>query len=392
MIPFEPARLGPLTLRNRIVKAATFEGMAPAGEVSDRLVAFHRRVAAGGAAMTTVAYGAVSPEGRTYADQLWMRDDVVAGLRRLTDAVHAEGAAAALQLAHAGGFANPSATKQRPIAPSRAFNSYALTFARAMRDDDLVRVRDAYARAAVLAADAGFDAVEVHLGHGYLLSQFLSPATNRRADRYGGDVEGRARFPREVLRAVRDAVPATMAVTAKLNMLDGFRGGMTAEDGIEVARMLEADGTADALELTGGFTSRNPMFLMRGEVVFRELAALERNPVRRAGLKAVAPRVVRPYPFEEAFLARYARAVRAAVRMPLIMLGGITRLETIERAHADGFDFVAMARALLRDPSLPDDMRAGRAAASRCVPCNRCIVEMQRGGTRCVFDEATAPG
>ena len=383
--PFEVAHLGPIELRNRLIKSATFEGTATRGEVTDDLIAFHRRVAAGGAAMTTLAYCAVAADGRTYRNQIWMRDEVVPGLARLTEAVHGEGAAAAIQLGHAGFFATPRATGTRPMAPSRIFAPNGLTFARAMGDDDLDRVVGDYEAAARLAVAAGFDAIEVHLGHGYLLSQFLSPWSNRRRDAWGGDVEGRSRLPRAALAAVRAAAGPSVAVTAKLNMLDGFRGGLSIDDGVEVARLLERDGTVDAIELTGGFTSRNPMFLMRGETPIGELIRQERSRIRRLGLQIAGRRMMRAVPFEEAFFLPHALQVRAAVSLPLILLGGITRLDTITHALAEGFEFVAMARALLREPDLPARMHQGVTDAAACIPCNRCVVEMERGGTRCVF-------
>ncbi len=381
--PFESARLGPITLRNRLIKAATFEGMSPGGEVSDELIDFHRRFAAGGVGMTTLAYCSATPDGRTYRHQIVLDDDAVPGLARLVDAVHAEGAAAAVQLGHAGFFA--AASRSKPISPSRKFAPNGLTFSRAMDEADFERLADAYATAGAAATRAGFDAVEVHLGHGYLLSQFLSPWSNRRSDRWGGDVEGRARFPRECLRRVRDAVGRDVAVTAKLNMLDGFKGGLPLEEGIEVARRLEGDGTVDAIELTGGFTSRNPMYLMRGDTPLKELIAHERSALRRLGLRVAGRRIMESYEFGEAFFLPEARQVRVGVDVPLVLLGGVTRLDTIEGALGEGFEFVAMARALLRDPDLPLRMQDGTRTESRCIPCNRCVVEMEVDGTRCVF-------
>jgi 2,4-dienoyl-CoA reductase-like NADH-dependent reductase (Old Yellow Enzyme family) len=391
---FGEARLGPLRLRNRVVKAATFEGMSRDGLVSDALVEYVARPARGGVGMTTLAYCAVSSEGRTYRHQIWMRPDALPGLRRLTDAVHREGAGACVQLGHAGWFANPRASGLPALAPSRVFSPYGMGFPRAMGPADFVRLRDAYADAARLALEAGFDCLELHMGHGYLLSQFLSPYTNRRRDDYGGDVEGRARFLREVARAVRDALGDRAALTGKLNMDDGFRGGLTAEDGVAVARLLEGDGTLDALQLTVGFTGRTPMYLMRGEVPLPEMIAAERSRLRRLGLRLFAPSIVKPYPFEEAFLLPLARRVRAAVRTPLMLLGGVTRLATMRRAMAEGFEFVAMARALLFDPDLVARYRASAASDSGCTHCNRCMTAMERGGTRCVLrgDAVNSPG
>lgn len=384
--PFAPARLGPIEVPNRLVKAATFEGMTPRGEVTDRLVEFHRRHAAGGVGTTTVAYCAVAPEGRTYRDQILLDATAVPGLRRLTDAVHSERAAAAVQLGHAGSFANARANRSPALAPSRAFSPLGMTIARPLTAQQLGPLREAFARSARCAVDSGFDVLEVHLGHGYLLSQFLSPATNRRRDRYGGHAEGRSRFPREVVVAVREAVGDRAAVTAKLNMSDGYRRGLQVEDSLEVARLLAADGAVDALQLTGGSTSRTPMFLMRGDVPIGELIELERHPLRRLGMRVVGRRLMQELPFEEAFLRPLARRF-LDVGLPLVLLGGVTRLDTIRSALDEGFAFVAMARALLHDPDLPREMRAGSVRVSGCDHNNGCVVEMERTGTRCILTD-----
>ncbi|MBU6282794.1 NADH:flavin oxidoreductase, partial [bacterium] len=256
--PFSPARLGPVEVRNRIVKCGTNEGLSVDGLVTDRLVDWHREFAEGGVGLTTLAYCSVSADGRTFRDQVWMREEARPGLARFADEMHRAGARVAVQLGHAGWFATRHAIGGRPIGPSRAFSPHAQSVSRAMGEDDLARVTADFARAASLAVECGFDAIEVHAGHGYLLSQFLCPWNNRRTDRWGGSIGNRARFPREVLRAVREATAGRAAVWAKLNMDDGFRGGLSLDDGIEVARMIEADGSVDALQLTGGHTTRTP--------------------------------------------------------------------------------------------------------------------------------------
>jgi len=380
---FESARLGPITLRNRIIKAATFEGLTHGALVSDELIEFHRRVAAGGVAMTTVAYLAVAPEGRTHRHVIWLRDEAVPGLRRLTDAVHAEGAAAAAQLGHAGPVANPASNRAPSLAPSRRFNSLGLRFDRGVTEADIARITVDYARAARLAVESGFDSLEVHLGHNYLLSAFLSPKLNRRTDRFGGSLENRARFARQVVRAVRDAAGSERAVTAKLNMTDGVAGGLWLEESLEVARMLQDDGELDAIELTGGSSLANPMYLFRGEAPLEEFAATL-PPAARLGFRFVGKRFLHDYPFEEAFFLPYARQFRAALDMPLILLGGINRLDTMRQAIAEGFELVAMARALLREPDLVNRLQAGEATESLCVHCNKCMPTIY-DGTRCVL-------
>jgi 2,4-dienoyl-CoA reductase-like NADH-dependent reductase (Old Yellow Enzyme family) len=388
---FEPATLGPLTLRNRVVKAATFEGSTPKGGVTDRLVEFHRRVARGGVGLTTVAYCAVAPAGRVQRHCLVLDAETALELRRVTDAVHAEGAAACAQLGHAGLVADARSNRMRSLAPSRRFSPPAKGIVPAASATDLEQVRDAFAGAATAAIDAGFDAVEVHLGHGYLLSSFLSPRLNRRTDGYGGSWQNRSRFPREVVRAVRDAVGNRIAVTAKFGMTDGVSGGLWLEESLLIAQALEADGALDALELTGGSSLENAMYFFRGEVPPAEMLATQPKLVR-PGMRLVAPRLFPSYPFEEGFFLPYARQFRAALSMPLVYLGGVNRLDTAQAAIDEGFDFVAMGRALLREPDLVETWRSGARSEGLCVHCNKCMPTIY-SGTRCVLvDEATGAG
>ena len=382
---FAPATLGPLTLRNRIIKAATFEGVMPGGRVSDDLIDFHRRVAAGGAALSTVAYLAVSPEGRTDRHCLLLNEETVPGLRRLTDAVHAEGAAAAAQIGHAGPVANAASNRLPALAPSRRLSPLSMRMTRAASAADLERITRAHAQAALTAREAGFDAVEIHFGHNYLVSSFLSPRLNHRDDEFGGSLANRARLARDIARAVRDAVGGELAITAKLNMDDGVPGGFWLDEAVQVGRWLEADGGVDALELTAGSSLLNPMYLFTGDAPVREFAAQFPQPLR-FGLRAGGGRFLHSYPFQEAYLLDRARQFRAALTLPLILLGGITRKETMDQAMSEGFAFVAMARALLREPGLVRRMQADPATRSLCIHCNKCMPTIYRG-THCVLAE-----
>src|SRR4051812_48093121 len=222
---FEPATLGPIRLRNRIIKAATFEGMSRRGLVSDALIDFHRVFAAGGVAMTTVAYCAVSPEGRGAPNEIVLRNEALPGLRQLAETVHTEGAAVSAQIGHAGPVGNSRVTRSKALAPSSGFSPLGTRY-HAATGADIARIRDAFASGARVLREADFDAVEIHMGHHYLLNAFMSPRFNRRKDEWGGSVEKRARFPREVARAVRDAVGDQMAVIAKFEMTDAVPGGL----------------------------------------------------------------------------------------------------------------------------------------------------------------------
>jgi 2,4-dienoyl-CoA reductase-like NADH-dependent reductase (Old Yellow Enzyme family) len=388
--PFSRFGLAGLALRNRIIKAATFEGMSPVGRVSEALIEHHRQVAAGGAAMTTVAYCAVEPDGRTFRDQLYMRPELVPGLRALTEAVHAQGAAASLQLGHSGAFCNnPDLVRPRPLGPSRAFNKLGALSGRVLADAmtpaDIESVTGSFVNAALLARESGFDAVELHLGHGYLLSQFLSPGTNRRRDEFGGSLENRARFALQVVERVRQALPPGMPVLAKVNLRDGYPGGLELEQSVQVARWLEARG-ADALVLSGGFVSRDPFYLFRGERPLRAMIASEKSFRQKLALGIFGPFVIRAYPFEPLYFLPPAREVRRAVQMPLVLLGGVKSVDDIGTAMREGFELVAMGRALIHDPALVAKYAAGEASESGCRPCNLCVAQMEReGGVRCAL-------
>lgn len=384
---FNPAKLGPLTLRNRVIKAATFEARTPDALVTDDLIEYHRLPAAGGVAMTTVAYCAVSPGGRTGGNQIWMRPHAVPGLRRLTEAIHAEGAAISAQIGHAGPVADARSNQATALAPVRFFNPIAMRFAQKATREDIDDVLAAHAHAARLAVDAGFDAVEIHLGHNYLASAFLSPLLNRRDDEFGGSLQNRAKVARGLVMAVRRAVRQQVAVTAKLNMTDGIRGGITVDEALTTARWLQDDGGLDAIELTAGSSLVNPMYLFRGDAPVKEFAAAFKPPLRW-GIRMTGHRFFREYPYRDAYLLREARLFRAELTIPLILLGGITNRTTMDLAMAEGFEFVAMARALLAEPDLVSRIAAeGSQVRSACTHCNQCMATIYRR-THCVVTGA----
>lgn len=384
---FNPAKLGPLTLRNRVIKAATFEARTPDALVTDDLIEYHRLPAAGGVAMTTVAYCAVSPGGRTGGNQIWMRPHAVPGLRRLTEAIHAEGAAISAQIGHAGPVADARSNQATALAPVRFFNPIAMRFAQKATREDIDDVLAAHAHAARLAVDAGFDAVEIHLGHNYLASAFLSPLLNRRDDEFGGSLQNRAKVARGLVMAVRRAVRQQVAVTAKPNMTDGIRGGITVDEALTTARWLQDDGGLDAIELTAGSSLVNPMYLFRGDAPVKEFAAAFKPPLRW-GIRMTGHRFFREYPYRDAYLLREARLFRAELTIPLILLGGITNRTTMDLAMAEGFEFVAMARALLAEPDLVNRIAAeGSQVRSACTHCNQCMATIYRR-THCVVTGA----
>ena len=386
---FTPFSLGPLKLKNRIVKTATYEGMVVDGLPTRQLVRHHVELARGGVAMTTVAYCAVSKDGRTFENQVVMDDGAVRHLRALSDAVHAAGAAVSLQLGHAGGFSKNAGLRFRrgPLGPSAGLNFYGvlkgLPFAFGMDASEREQAAADFERASLKAREAGFDAVELHLGHGYLLSQFLSPFRNKRTDAYGGSLENRLRFPLEVVRRVRRALGPDYPVLAKINLDDGVKDGLHVAEAAEVARALEAEGVT-ALVLSGGLVTHSAMYLMRGGRPLKQMAEVETHPLQKFAMTLFGPAFVKEVPFTPMFFFEQAKVVRQVVKMPLVLLGGVTALDELERAVAAGFELVAMGRALIFDPQLPDKYQRGAAATSGCNHCNLCMVEMDRpGGVVC---------
>ena len=238
---FESTRLGPVTLRNRVIKAATFEGRTPEGLVTDELIDYHLAPCRGGVGLTTVAYLSVAPEGRTHREVITVNAESAPGLARLADAVHETGAKIGGQLGHAGPVANGRSNGVHALAASRMPSPLSMQMIRSATEADITRITRDYVRAARIMVDAGFDVLEIHMAHGYLLSSFLAPGQNRRKDGWGGSLENRSRFARQVARVVRDEVGDSAAVIAKIGMTEGSRAGFSMPESVEFAQMLEAE-------------------------------------------------------------------------------------------------------------------------------------------------------
>lgn len=378
-----PARLGPVEVRNRIVKSATFEGRTPDALVTDDLIEFHREIAAGGVGMSTVAYLAVAPGGRTDRHQIWLRDEARPGLERLTAAIAAEGAVPAAQIGHAGPVANAASNREKALAPSRFLAPMGMSLCKKPSVREIKELVEDYRRAVRIAVDSGFRGLELHFGHNYLASSFLSPLVNRRRDEYGGSLENRARFCREIAEAVREEVDGEAAVWAKLSMYDGVPGGFTIEESVQVARWLEEDGTLDAIEPTAGSSLLNPMYLFHGDAPVKDFANAFKGPLR-IGMKAFGPFFLRKYPYRDGYLMDLAKNLREAVDLPLILVGGITDRASMDAAMEAGFDFVAMGRTLIREPDLVNRIAADSSVKSTCTHCNLCMPTIySRDGAHC---------
>lgn len=375
---FTPYKIGPLEIRNRTIRSAAFEGMCENNSPSQSLFDYHTAVARGGIGMTTVAYAAVCQSGLSFERQLWMREEIVPELKKLTDAIHAEGAKASIQLGHCGNMSHRRICGCRPYGASNGFNLYSPTFVHGMNLKEIDEVVEAYGNAVRLAIKSGFDAVEIHAGHGYLISQFLSPYTNHRKDEYGGSLENRMRFMKRCMKAVTDAAAGKVAVFVKMNTRDGFKGGMETDDCITVAKELQKCG-ADALVLSGGFVSRAPMYVMRGQFAVRTFAHY--MPMKMWWLKLgvlLGGKIVSPtVPFKKLFFFEDAMKFRKALPdMPLVYVGGVTSRKDADKVIDSGFQMLQMGRAVLEDTDFVNKMQADANHCSACEHSNFCIGRM----------------
>jgi 2,4-dienoyl-CoA reductase-like NADH-dependent reductase (Old Yellow Enzyme family) len=389
-ILFSPFKLGPITLRNRTIRAAAFEGMCPGNMPSDKLLNYHHDVAAGGIGMTTIAYAAVEQSGLSFPHQLWLKKDTIPGLRKITDAVHNEGAACSIQIGHCGNMSKASIAGRMPIAPSAGVNLYVPTFTHRMNNADIQSVVKSFGNAVNLARDAGFDAVEVHAGHGYLISQFISPYTNHRRDSFGGSLKNRAKFMLMVMEEVKKAVGSDMAVLVKTNMRDGFRAGADIDECIEIAGMLENAG-ADALVLSGGFVSKAPMYVMHGKMPMKVFAHYIESRLMSFFVRLVGDWLVKEVPFTEGYFLEDALRFRDAVRLPLVYVGGLISREKIDEVLGKGFELVAIARALIKDPDFVNKLKNNELSRSECDICNYCIAVMYSRQAACIMNDLTIP-
>lgn len=383
---FTPYRLGSVTLRNRVIRSAAFESMGKDFGPTEALKNYHVSVAKGGVGMTTVAYASINRSGISFNKQLWLRDEIVPQLRDLTDAVHQEGAAVGIQLGHCGNMTHWSTAGCFPVSASYGFNLYSPTFHRGLRKEEIRQFAKDFGTAVETAYQAGFDAVEIHAGHGYLISQFLSPYTNHRRDEFGGSLENRMRFMNMCLEEVMEAAHRRgMGVLVKHNMEDGFKGGIQVPESIEIARQIETFGV-DGIVLSSGFVSKAPMAVMRGRIPTKTMGYymgwnewLQKIVVSLAGQW-----LIKQYDFEECFFLENAKKFRAALKGPLVYVGGLVSREGIERVLDEGFELVQMARALVNDPAFVNKLKAGdMATRSGCDHRDYCMARMYSVDMQC---------
>lgn len=380
---FTPASIGPVTLRNRTIRSAAFEGMGKDNNPTDKLRDYHLSVAKGGVGMTTLAYAGICQSALSFKTQLWLRPEIVQPLREITDGIHSYGAKASIQIGHCGNMTHRSTAGCIPVGASTGFNLYSPTVVRGLRRDEIHDLALKFGDAVRTARDAGFDCVEVHAGHGYLISQFISPYTNHRRDEYGGSLDNRMRFMRECMEEVMKAAGSDMGVLVKTNMRDGFKGGLEIDDALTVAKEIENLG-AHAIVLSGGFVSKAPMYVMRGEMPIYTMTHYMKQAWLKYGVRWFGRFMIPKEPFRELYFLDDARLFRNELKLPLVYVGGVCNYANATTVlDEEDFDFIQMGRALLTEPDFVNRMRDDAHHDCGCDHTNYCIARMYSLDAEC---------
>jgi 2,4-dienoyl-CoA reductase-like NADH-dependent reductase (Old Yellow Enzyme family) len=359
---FEETTINGMTMRNRLIRSATWEGMCDQdGRPTEKLITLYRDLARGGIGLIITSYAYVRPDGKSLPGQMGIYTDAFADpFQRMAKAVHDAGGNIAVQLVHGGGQTDTKTAGRRPIAPSAAKVEQFPEIPEELAKDEIKKIVAAFGNAARRAKAWGFDAVQLHGAHGFLINQFLSPLTHRRTDEYGGGMDNRARFLFEVYREVRDKVGADYPVLIKLNAADFIEGGLEIEDAIHVAKRLAETGI-DAIEVSAGTPSSGA-----------------KSPVRTKITK----------PEREAYNLELARRIKRAVDCPVIVVGGFRSYEVVEKAiRDDRMDYIALARPLIWEPGLANRWLQGDRRLARCISCNNCFTGgLEEGGIYCATE------
>jgi len=344
---FTSIKIGSITIKNRFVRSSTHEYLASKdGEVTEKLIDVYRQLAKGGVGLINTGYTYVHPTGKSSLKQGAIYDDrFLDGWRKLVNVVHSYDAKIALQIVHGGRQTRPKFILGEPLAPSPVTDSSTGVTPKEMTVEEIEMIRDAFVDAIRRARDAGFDAVELHIAHGYLLSEFISPYTNHRTDQYGVTTENRVRIIVEILTKAREMVGRDYTIFAKLNSEDCIVGGLTIDESEKVARIL-AENTLDAIELSGG--------------------------IAEAGAVSSRPNI--DSPDKEAYFFPYAKRIKEATNLPLILVGGIRSLSVMETLINSGYvDMIAMSRPFIREPDFVNKLKSGVSHKSECISCNECF-------------------
>jgi 2,4-dienoyl-CoA reductase-like NADH-dependent reductase (Old Yellow Enzyme family) len=388
---FEKTSIKSMALKNRLVRSATVERMCDDGGLpTQELSRLYERLARGGVGLIITGMTYVSPDGKTFptGSAGIDRDDSVAAWRALTDHVHGLGTGVriAIQIAHGGRQTTRAATGTQPIAPSAVKDGSNFVTPREMTEDDIERTIEAFAQAARRVKESGFDAVQIHGAHGYLVNEFLNPHTNRRTDRWGGSLENRMRFVSEIYTRSRKLVGDAFPILIKISAYDRMKKGISIDEGVMMAETLAAMGI-DGIEVSCGI-AEDGMSTLRGrlpmDVIIEDLGMFKKNALMRFVMRRFGDRLMKTEPFTEDYNRSAARAIKERVTVPVFAVGGIIRPSVMDDIIAGGdADYISLSRSLIYSPIFPRKIQEGSREPSGCIHCNHCLFYLTLGPLKC---------
>ena len=385
---FEKTEINGMGLKNRLVRSATHEAMADdAGFPTDRLFKLYERLAKGGVGLIITGYTYVSHDGKFKAMLGIDTDEHISRYRELVSQVHQNGAKIAMQINHCGRQTTKEMTGAQPIAPSAVKDNSLFVLPREMTEADIERIIEAFAQAARRVKESGFDAVQLHGAHGYLINQFLCPHTNRRDDRWGGTLENRMRFVSGIYERTRKSVGDDYPVFIKLSAYDHMKNGLKPEEGIEIAKRMAEMGI-DGIEVSCGIGEDGGSTL-RGDIPFDVILDewdmyRSKGVVFRFVMRKFGKNIMKPIPFTQGYNREVAGIIKKKVNVPIFTVGGMIDPAFMEDTIQSGeADYISLCRALVTDPNFPNKIREGARESSRCIHCNLCLFYLGTRSLRC---------
>jgi 2,4-dienoyl-CoA reductase-like NADH-dependent reductase (Old Yellow Enzyme family) len=387
---FEENTINGMKLKNRLIRSATCEGMSdPHGHPSSKHFDLYEKLARGGVGLIITGFSTVSKDGGPASSRMGfaMHDEnIVNSLKPLTEHVHKHGSKIAVQLAHGGRESKRSSTGLQPIAPSPIKKKMASEIPKEMSRSDIERITDDFAQAALRAKESGFDAVQIHAAHGFLLSQYLSPATNRRKDKWGGSPENRVRILQKIHDKCRKLVGKDYPLLIKINFSDMEKGGLAPEIGLKQAELISKMGY-DAIEVSSG-NFDDGLSNLRGnfpvEILVEDFKLFDKKPFVKFLMNRFGKKLIKTTPYSQSYNREAAKRLKRFTSVPIMLVGGNDSAAVIDDIIESGdADYVSLCRRLIMDPALPSKLKAGSTTESRCIQCNHCLFYTAVGPLKC---------